>query len=131
MHFYKALACMLSLGALCAPRLLAEEIRALTPTEAFVLREFESGRDVDLSSRAPEDRVLSADFLAKLVTGSYSIREIDRSGVTIANAVFEDRIIVSGTDVPFRVWLRFCLFKQGVDFGGTRFARDLSFEGSH
>jgi hypothetical protein len=109
---------------------MAERAIQLTPAEAFVLQELRSGREADLGSRPPEKRVLGNDFILRLITGEYLDPEIRRDGVSIINAIFENRLIVSGTDVPFRVWFKNCTFKNGVDFSYTKFGHDLSFEGS-
>lgn len=113
-----------------APALTAAQVARLTLPEQLVLRELKAGREADLRSVSPEDRVLKPEFVERLVTGGFPDAEIRRRGVSIIHAVFKQPLEVSSTSVPFRVWLKGCEFERGIDFSYTRFARDLSFEGS-
>jgi hypothetical protein len=115
---------------IATPVAIAEDIPQLTPAEIFVLHELKSGRAADLSKRPPESRILSPHFVEKLLTGGYSYPDLQRQGVVISNAVLKETLIVSGTEIPFRVWLMDCTFERGVDFGYTTFDRDLSLENS-
>jgi hypothetical protein len=109
---------------------MAKETQPLTTAETFVLHELKSGRAADLSGMAANDRVLGPEFVERLVTGGYVDPQIERRGVRIIGATLKDRLIVSSTTVPFRVWLERCIFEHGIDFGYTTFARDLSLESS-
>ena len=130
MRLYDSIACAILLCSLGLPALEAEDIPRLTSTEAFVLHELKNGRAADLSDKAPSDRVLGQEFVERLVTGGYPDAELERRGVRITHAIFKEKIIVSGTVVPFRVWFEHCIFERGIDFGYTTFDRDLSLEGS-
>jgi hypothetical protein len=128
MRFCVLLVCVLTLGLHGLPVLMAEE--RLTPAETFVLKELRSGRTADLGERAVNDRFLGHDFVEKLLTDGYPNYVIAIKGVTIKGATFQQKLDVSGANVPFRVWLENCTFQHGIDFSDTKFAQDLSLEGS-
>jgi hypothetical protein len=113
-----------------APALKAGQDVPLTPVEQFVVAELKAGREADLSHRPRKDRILTHEFVEKLITGGFPDPEIQRRGVSIIYATIKQPLEVSSTTVPFRVWLKSCEFERGIDFSYTRFARDLSFEGS-
>ena len=123
-------ASVFALVIVAVPAVMADEVGRLTPAEEFVLRELKAGREANLSKVEPKHRVLRHEFVEKLITGGYPDPEIQRRGVSIVYAVLKEPLEVSSTAVPFRVWLKFCEFERGIDFSYTRFARDLSFEGS-
>jgi hypothetical protein len=126
----RAYALVLALAIVTVPVVMADEVARLTPAEEFVLRELKAGREANLSKVEPKNRVLTHEFVEKLITGGYPDPEIQRRGVSIVYAVVKEPLEVSSTAVPFRVWLKFCEFEGGIDFSYTRFERDLSFEGS-
>jgi Pentapeptide repeats (9 copies) len=121
---------VLALSVLFVPALMADEVGSLTPSEQFVIHQLESGKEADLGKFAVKDRILRRAFVENLITGGYPNHEIQRRGVSILHAIFTDTVEVSATEIPFRVWLRFCDFERGVDFSYTKFAHDLSLGGS-
>jgi len=119
---------VLALACLFVPVLTSQELRP--NPEQFVLEQLKAGKEADLISFAPSRRILSHEFVVNLIAGEYPNPEIQRHGVSIHHAVLKETLEVGAITVPFRVWLHDCDFEKGVDFGGTRFARDLSLGGS-
>lgn len=95
----RAYACALLLSIVFAPALRADQFARLTPVEQFVLRELKAGREADLSSVSPKDRVLKHEFVERLVTGGFPDPEIQRRGVSIVHAVFKEELEVSSQPV--------------------------------
>jgi len=117
------------LSALAAPRLLAkDDLAGLSSAEKYVLQELIEGKEADLSPFPRDQRVLSNEFVQKLLTDGFRDPEIRRRGVAINKAIFKETLEVSSMTVPYRVWLRSCDFDRGIDFSHTQFASDLSLE---
>jgi len=102
---------------------------ALTPNplaEAWILEKVASGEVADLSEqfRNPSDRVISAEFLENLATGT--LTGIPRQGVRIANATIVERLLFENIDIPYELHLESCEFRESVDFSRSHFAQDLN-----
>jgi hypothetical protein len=112
--------------------LMGQEVHDLTPAEQFVLRTIQDGKEADLTNFSPSAtrRILGHEFLEQLLTGAYGKLDTRHRSIRVRNAVLQERLDVSNQEIPYVVWLRDCIFEQGVEFSGARFARDLSFEHS-
>jgi hypothetical protein len=102
------------------------------PAEEYVLHELESGEEVDLDRPFPKktDQTLNPIFLEKLLAGNFKDATLERRGIKIHHAVFDQPVYVSHVTVPYEVWLNDCTFLKEVDFGGSHFEKDFSLERS-
>jgi hypothetical protein len=100
-------------------------------TERFVIASVKRGDAADLSVLRGSQRTLTPEFVEGLLTGSYFSTWDARRGVAISNAIFDKPLIISAETVQVRTIFLHCIFNAGLDFGGSEFSQDLSFEGSH
>jgi uncharacterized protein YjbI with pentapeptide repeats len=107
------LGCILPL--LLAATALASDIETQT-NEAWVLDKVKHGDKADLEERDKCTRVLSGDFLKRLLTGGYPEATKDRKEITIQHAVIMDPLDMRFQEVPYDVALWDCDFKGDVDF---------------
>jgi hypothetical protein len=137
MRAYPHRLCFLLLGLLAVSLTLPSGAFAqssdLTPNpaaEQWVSEQIAKGEIADLQTRFPneEDRVLSADFLMKLLENPDI--EITRYGIRIQRAVFDDPLQLAYIEVDHQLWLEDCKFKSDVNLYESHFTGDLFLRGS-
>ena len=117
-----------------APAYTAES-PALRPNpfaEQWVVKQVTADKIADLKERFPQeaDRVLSATFLAKLLTDAPKERQAPRYGIHIRHAIWTAPVDLHNAEVLQETWLEDCRFERDVNFDSSHFHRKLSFDGS-
>jgi hypothetical protein len=100
--------------------------------EKWVVEQVAAGQIADLEERFPDeaDRVLSADFIQKLLTASLKDVEVPRQGVRIYHAVFVEPVDLENAEIPYETWLNESRFEDRLNFSKSLFRKDLSLSGS-
>ena len=98
--------------------------------EQWVLEKVAAGVEANLGLCGGSDRVLTADFLVDLLTGSIEDLEIQRKGVGIANGVVVQRLDLGLAEISHETRLAGFRFEDEVDLSGSAFLEELSLEGS-
>jgi hypothetical protein len=100
--------------------------------EGLILHQVASGEEADLKKEFPDekDRVLSAQFLEKLLTNSLQGAHVHRHGVQIRSAIVHEPLDLVGAEVPFETFLLDCSFLKEIDLSKSIFMKGLSFDGS-
>lgn len=101
-----------------------------SPAEALILAGAEKGLLTDLQSLPESARIISSDFLERVVTGKYPGLTINRLGVRIKGALFTQPLDLANAIIPNELWLIKCEFRDTVSFAGVRALRDLKLSGS-
>ena len=109
-----------------------QELYPNPEAERWVLEQVEAGKVADLKERFPDtkDRVLSADFIEKLLTGEFEDAPVHRRGVRIKHALFTEPLDLVNAEVRCETRLDYCQFENKVDLSWSHFHRVLSFEHS-
>jgi uncharacterized protein YjbI with pentapeptide repeats len=98
----------------------------LKPAEIYVLRQVKKGEVADFRLKTKEDRILSADFLKKFLTGALSRVEETEKGIKILGARIKEKLDIREEKISFPITLE-CIFDKDIDFSGTKFAGRASF----
>lgn len=100
--------------------------------EEWILKQIALGEEADLKKQFPDekDRVLSVQFLEKLLTNSLKGAHVHRHGVQIRNAIVNEPLDLIGAEVPFETFLLECSFLKEVTLSKSVFLKGLSFDGS-
>jgi hypothetical protein len=114
---------------------LAQSPSAIKPNplaEKWVLEQVAAGQVADLQERFPDeaDRVLSADFLEKLLTGSLKDVEVPRQGIRIRHAMFVEPIDLRNAEIPYEIWLKDCRFEEKLNLSNSFSRRNLFLDGT-
>ena len=109
-----------------------QELYPNPEAERWVLEQVEAGKVADLKERFPDkkDRVLSADFIEKLLTGEFEDAPVHRRGVRIKHALFTEPLDLVNAEVRCETRLDYSRFENKVDLSWSHFHRVLSFEHS-
>ena len=109
-----------------------QELYPNPEAERWVLEQVEAGKVADLKERFSDkkDRVLSADFIEKLLTGEFEDAPVHRRGVRIKHALFTEPLDLVNAEVRCETKLDYCQFETKVDLSWSHFHRVLSFEHS-
>jgi hypothetical protein len=104
----------------------------LLPPERFVLGHLTNGGLIDLAANASlrptlANRTVRGEFVEWLLTANAG--QLSHDGLRLASAVIEGPVDLSNLEVPVRVQLRCCHFKEQVILTGAHFDHNLSFEG--
>jgi len=121
--------CVLAFGCLMTVQ-AAAAWRGLTPQERYVLRQAYAGEFADLKAKygeEPENRQLSARFLADLLTGTY---QVHHKGVLIFHAVITEPLDLLLTRIPHSTILFNCVFKARFNCQDAVFEKHLVISGS-
>jgi hypothetical protein len=100
--------------------------------EEWILKQIALGEEADLKKQFPDerDRVLSAQFLEKLLTNSLKGANVHRHGVQIRNAIVNEPLDLVGAEFPFETFLLDCHFLKDLNLSKSIFPKGLSFDGS-
>ena len=98
----------------------------------YVLEQVEKGEEVDFKKKfsKDEDRVLRAEFLERLLTGSLPWIKITKEGVEIRYARLRESLILKGETIPFPISLYGCIFQYITpltSFGGAFITRHTTY----
>ena len=74
-----------------------------------------------------EDRIISANFLSKLLRGQLSELTVTEEGVQIWGALVSKALNLQGATIPFSIHFSDCTFQKEVDFNMTLFTKSASF----
>lgn len=102
----------------------------LNPAEKYVIEQVEKGKGANFREVPVENRILSADFLKELLTGSLQGLKITMKGIRIYHARINEKLDISNEKIPFPVYLRFCIFDKDVVFSDTTFSEKADFFGT-
>ena len=97
-----------------------------TKAEQLVLRRVADGKVAKFGDVAAKKRTVSADFLARLLTGKLTGVSVSSEGVLIEHAVVHGRLGVAGAEIRYTVLLNDCDFEGGADFSRSHLQGDLS-----
>jgi uncharacterized protein YjbI with pentapeptide repeats len=92
----------------------------LNPAEKYVIEQVKKGQIADFSHKTEEDRILSADFLKKLLTGGFLHLKVPEKGIMIERARIKEKIDINKEKISFPVYLR-CIFDKDISFSQTEF----------
>ena len=98
--------------------------------EQWVLEKVAAGVEADLGLCTVSDRVLRADFLVNLLTGSLEDSEVQYKGVRIANGVVAERLDLELAEISHDTRLTGFRFEGNVDLSMSVFQKGVSFAGS-
>lgn len=95
-----------------------------TKAEQLVLRRVADGKVAKFGDVAAKKRTVSADFLARLLTGKLTGVSVSSEGVLIEHAVVHGRLGVAGAEIRYTVLLNDCDFEGGADFSRSHLQGD-------
>jgi len=112
-----------------------EQLAELEPNgeaERWVQKQVAAGEIADLATRFPNetDRILSAEFVAALVTSPIKAAKASRNGVQIKSAVITGALDLSNAVIAYDTSFTNCCFIDEVYCRKSRFERTLSLSGS-
>jgi hypothetical protein len=103
--------------------------------EDWIIGRIETGKVADLAELFPDEmdkekRVISYDFLDRLLTNPGRTISIHRRGVRLENAIFNDPIDFEHAEIPYEVVLKKCSFRDDVSFSKSHFLKSVDFNRS-
>jgi hypothetical protein len=115
--------------AVCAAQSKPNEF---TVAEKWTAAQVAAGEIADLDKQFSNevDRKLSARLLGDLLSSTSAPAVLQRNGVRINGAIFDETIDLSNARIPCDVWLTCCEFRKAVTFARTTFAGVAMFDRS-
>ncbi len=113
-----------------------EQLAELEPNgeaETWVLKQVAAGEIADLATIFPNetDRILSAEFVAALVTSPIKAAKASRNGVQIKSAVITGALDLNNAVIAYDISFTDCCFVDEVYCRKSRFERSLTLSGSN
>jgi len=116
----------------CLPDEQLGELEPNVEAERWVQTQVAAGETADLATRFPNetDRILSAEFVAELMTGPIRGAKASRNGVQIKGAVITGTLDLSNAVIAYDTSFKDCCFTDEVYCRKSRFERSLALSGS-
>jgi len=99
----------------------------LNPAEKYVIEKVKKGEAADFTHALEKNRILNANFLKQLLTGTFLGLDVTEKGIHIKGARIKEKFAIPKEKISFPVSLIKCIFYKDIIFFQTNFFGEANF----